>query len=434
MPFELIAIGLTHRTSPVEVRERVALSGNEVRSLLLKLKGDIVREALVLSTCNRTEIYALPADPEITGQHLIDFLLKEKHLPEAELRGQFLNFTHCEAVTHLFQVIAGIDSQILGDQQIHAQVKDAFRMSDESGTNGSLLTKVAHAAFRVAKRVKSETALGVGAATISYAAVEFSRKVYADLRDRRALVIGAGETAKLAAKHLVERHIGSLIVLNRTQDNANDLLARVRVDGLHAGDAALSLDELEHALSVSDLVISSTASDEIIVTRSMLSRALRLRESQAPMVLLDIAVPRDIDPECAGLPNVFLKDIDDLRSIVDLNLERRKEALPKVHEIITEELTNFLALQSKLEVAPTIKELRNRFETIRLEELTRNQHKFKPEELAVVDQMTQRIMNRLLHTPTVMLKEPRASLDDVLSRIELLRALFALDQRHEESE
>jgi glutamyl-tRNA reductase len=434
MPFELIAIGLTHRTSPVEVRERVALSDDEVRSLLGKLKGDIVREALILSTCNRTEIYALPADPEITGEHLIDFLLREKQLTDVELRGQFLKLTHCEAITHLFEVIAGIDSQILGDQQIHAQVKDAFRLSDESGTNGSLLTKVAHAAFRVAKRVKTETPLGIGAATISYAAVEFSRKVYADLRNRRALVIGAGETAELAAKHLIERNIGSLIVLNRTQENAKALLDRVRNGQLRANDGALSLDELETALAQSDLVISSTASDEVLVTKSMLGRALRHRESQAPMVLLDIAVPRDIDPECGTLPNVFLKDIDDLRSIVDQNLERRKEALPKVREIINEELTHFLALQSKLEVAPTIKELRDRFEAIRLEELSRNQHRFNPEDLAVVDLMTQRIMNRLLHTPTIMLKEPRASLDDVLSRVELLRALFALDQTDTKSE
>ncbi len=434
MPFELIAIGLTHRTSPVEVRERVALSESEVRSLLQKLKEDVVREAFVLSTCNRTEIYALPADPEVTGQHLIDFLLSEKHLADANLREQFQNFTHCEAISHLFEVIAGIDSQILGDQQIHAQVKDAFRISDESGTNGSLLTKVAHAAFRVAKRVKTETPLGIGAATISYAAVEFSRKVYEDLRERRALIIGAGETAELAAKHLVERNIGSLIVLNRTLQHAKDLLERVRPGGLHAGDAALPLDQIEETLSISDLVISSTASDEVLVTRQMLTRALRLRQAQAPMVLLDIAVPRDIDPECATLPNVFLKDIDDLRSIVDQNLERRKEALPKVREIISEELASFLALQSKLEVAPTIKELRERFESIRVEEFERNKHRFSSEELAVVDQMTQRIMNRLLHTPTVMLKEPRASLDDVLSRVELIRALFALDRSDNERE
>jgi glutamyl-tRNA reductase len=431
MPAEIIAIGLSHRTAPVELRERVALSEDQARSLLLRIKGDFVREAMILSTCNRTEVYAIPADPAVTGEHLIDFILNEKELTAQNtpgIRSAFVSLTHCEAITHLFEVISGIDSLVIGDQQIHAQVKQAFRISDESGTNGTLLTKLAHSAFHVAKRVKSETALSSGAATVSYAAVEFTRKVYDDLHEKRALIIGAGETAEIAARHLIERKIGTLRVANRSVENAEKMLRSVRENDLTANDAALPLSALEAALSESDMVISSTAAEGYVLTPDVLARALKKRNASGPLILLDIAVPRDIDPECGKLNNVFLKDIDDLRSIVDQNIEKRKEELPRVRQIIREELDNFLAVQSKLEVGPTIKELREKFEMIRTEELDRNRQKLGEREQKLVDEMTQRMMNRLLHTPTVMLKEPRASLDDLMSRVELLRALFALDK------
>lgn len=434
MPFEIIAAGLTHRTAPVEMRERVALTDNESRELLRRLHGDFVREAIILSTCNRTEIYALPADPAITGDHLIDFILAQKALTNEDipgLRTSFTSFSHCEAITHLFEVIAGIDSQIVGDQQIHAQVKHAFTLSEESGANGSMMTKLAHAAFHVAKRVKSETSLGIGAATISYAAVEFTRKVYDDLREKSALVIGAGDTAELAARHLIERKIGTLRVANRNIEHADAMLRRVRENTPSNEDQALSLAELERALEQSDIVISSTASEDYILSPDVLARALKKREASGPMILVDIAVPRDIDPECGKLPNVFLKDIDDLRAIVDQNLQKRNAEVPLVRQIVLDELNNFLALQSKLEVGPTIKELRDRFESIRHEEVERNRHKLGASEQKLVEEMTQRMMNRLLHTPTIMLKEPHASLDDILTRVELLRALFALD-KHEE--
>jgi glutamyl-tRNA reductase len=430
MPAELIAIGLSHHNANVEIRERVALSDTEARTLLRGLKKDVVLEALVISTCNRTELYALPADPAVTAEYLVDFLLSTKSLPAEEhqrIRPMFSSVTHCEAVTHLFDVIAGIDSQVIGDQQIFAQVKSAFTMSQETGANGSYMTKLAHAAFHVAKRVRSETTIATGAATISYAAVEFCRKIYDDLRGRSALVIGAGETAELAARHLIERGIGTLRIANRNLDHGNAMLGRVREGIPSLDDEVFPLDDMTRALPLSDIIISSTAADGYILSAAQVEQSLRSRVSSNPIVIVDIAVPRDIDPEVGKLPNVFLKDIDDLRSIVDLNLERRKSELPKARAIILHELNNFLALQSKLEAGPTIKELRDRFEQIRLEELERNRAKLSPVEMELVNTMTIRMMNRLLHTPTVMLKEPRASMDDLLSRIELLRELFALD-------
>ncbi|HET6510980.1 MAG TPA: glutamyl-tRNA reductase [Candidatus Kapabacteria bacterium] len=436
MPQKLVAIALTHKTAPVELRELVALSESESKALLTQLHDAVSPDALLITTCNRTELYVRPNDESITTDILIDFLLRAKQLPpgkEQELRQSLMRLTHCDAITHLFEVISGIDSQIIGDQQIFAQVKDAFRQSEEAGTNGGFMLKLAHAAFRVAKRVRSETELGIGAATVSYAAVEFTRKVYDDLRDRTALIIGAGETAELAAKHLVERHIGSLIIANRTVDKGREMLQNVRDGQPNAKDDAVSLDELAAALRRSDIVISSTAAPGYVLTPELVKSGLHKRKSYGPMILLDIAVPRDIDPKIGELDNIFLKDIDDLRAIVDQNLERRKEELPKVHSIIKEELEGFLSLQSKLEAGPTIKRLREKFEAVRREELERNLAKLTPEQQSLVDEMTRRMMNRLLHTPTVMLKEPRNSMDDLLARIELINALFALDEVSDEN-
>lgn len=431
MPQNLIAIALTHKTAPVELRELVALSETESKALLTEIHHSISPDALLVTTCNRTELYVRPNDESITADILIDFLLRAKPLPqntEVNLRGAFEKLTHCDAIVHLFEVISGIDSQIIGDQQIFAQVKDAFRLSDESGTNGGFMVKLAHAAFRVAKRVRTETDISTGAATISYAAVEFTRKVYDDLRERSALVIGAGDTAELAAKHLVERNIGVLRVANRTTENAIEVLHRVRSGDPKQRDQALSLTDLEQAIANSDIIISSTSAPGFVITREMVARAVSARRSYSPMILLDIAVPRDIQPEVAEIDKVFLKDIDDLRSIVDQNLERRREELPKVRAIIRDELEGFLALQSKLEAGPTIAKLRSKFESVRLEELERSLSRLPPEHRGVVEEMTRRMMNRLLHTPTVMLKEPRNSMDDLLARIELIHALFALDE------
>jgi glutamyl-tRNA reductase len=437
MPQKLVAIALTHKTAPVELRELVALTEDESKALLTQLHDAVSPDALLITTCNRTELYVRPNDESITTDILIDFLLRAKHLPadkEQELRQSLMRLTHCDAITHLFEVISGIDSQIIGDQQIFSQVKEAFRQSEETGTNGGFMIKLAHAAFRVAKRARTETEIGIGAATVSYAAVEFTRKVYDDLRDRTALIIGAGETAELAAKHLCERNIGSLIIANRTVDRGTEMLRSVRNGEPKVKDEAVSLEALSAALRRSDIVISSTAAPGYVLTPELVKSGLIKRKSYGPLILLDIAVPRDIDPEVGKLDNVFLKDIDDLRAIVDQNLERRKEELPKVKSIISEELESFLSLQSKLEAGPTIKRLREKFESVRREELERNVAKLTPEQHALVDEMTRRMMNRLLHTPTVMLKEPRNSMDDLLARIELINALFALDEATRDEE
>jgi glutamyl-tRNA reductase len=433
MPSKLIAVGITHHSVPVELREKLVFTADEVSQALSQLRDAISDEALLISTCNRTELYARPEHSELTTEFLIDFLMEAKGLPNEErdvLRDHFNRLSYCDAIVHLFEVIAGIDSQIIGDQQIFTQVKDAFRLAEQTYANGTFMTKFAHAAFRVAKRVRTETDLLIGAGTVSYAAVEFARKVYDDLSIRTALVIGAGETAEITAKHLVERGVGHLFIANRTLENAVKLIDSLSEDASAKRFTAVPLDSLDEHLYKCDIVISSTANDQIVLSAATIKDAMRKRESNSPLVLVDIAVPRDIEPAAAKLPNVFLKDIDDLSSIVEQNIEKRRAEIPKVKEIITDEFNEFLAVFTKLEVGPTIKELRERFEQIRREELERNKGKFADTDFAFIDDMTRKIINRLLHTPTVMLKEPRSTKDDMQSRIEMVRLLFALDEAH----
>jgi glutamyl-tRNA reductase len=436
MPSKLIAVGLSHHQAPVELREKLVFSEKEIAKALAHLR-ETSDEALLISTCNRTELYVRPEHTELTTEYLIDFLFEEKNVTGEErkiLKDHFIKLNYCDAIIHLFEVIAGIDSQIIGDQQIFAQIKDSFKLSEEVGSNGTFMTKLAHAAFRVAKRVRTETQLLIGAGTISYAAVEFARKVYDDLSVRSALIIGAGETAEIAAKHLVERGVEHLYVANRTYENAVALVNTLSSVPGSKRFTTLTLSEIPSYLSECDIVISSTANENIILSATDIRTALKKRKSASPLVLIDIAVPRDIDPKASEIPNVFLKDIDDLSTIVDKNLEARKAEIPKIKEIISNEFDDFLAVFTKLEVGPTIKELRDKFEQVRLDELERNKFRFSGAEFAAVDMMTRKIINRLLHTPTVMLKEPRSTKDDMQSRIELVRALFALDEQEKESE
>jgi glutamyl-tRNA reductase len=322
MPSKLIAIGLSHHAVPVELREQLTFSPSEIRSVLERLKEAISEEALLISTCNRTELYVRPSHDELSSDYLIDFLLEAKELPgdvRIELKKEFSRLSYCDAILHLFEVIAGIDSQILGDQQIFAQIKEAFRIAEEVGSAGTFMTKFAHCAFHVAKRVRTETELSLGAGTISYASVEFARKVYDDFRNRTALVIGAGETAELSASYLAEKKIGTLYVANRTKEHAEKLLAGISNEYVLPKSTALSLDEIGSILHSVDIVISSTGSNDLILTKEDFERALVSRKNSTPLVVIDIAVPRDIDPMVGTLPNVFLKDIDDLASIVDQN-------------------------------------------------------------------------------------------------------------------
>jgi glutamyl-tRNA reductase len=433
VPENFIAVSISHHRASVEVRERLQLSETEMRILLEELRPH--SEAFVLSTCNRTEIYSIASDGESKDEKsLIDSILNVKKIqdhPQGAYHSYFETHLSREAIRHLFAVIAGIDSQIIGDQQIFAQVKDAFRISAEANASGNFLSKLSQAAYRVAKRVITETTLNEGAGTISYAAVELARKIYDDLHSRHILVIGAGETGELAAKHFIERGAGHITIANRSIEKASAMLERIRSDGTTRQFDVISLGALEEILPNIDIIISATSAPDYVLTEPVMKTALGSRKSSAPVVMIDIAVPRDIDPAIAELPNVFLKDIDDLKTIVDRNAERRRQEIPKAEAIIEEELARFLESRSHLEVGPTIKELRDKFEAIRGEELERNRSKLDDRSFALMDDMTRRMMNRLLHQPTISLKETNGEAADQLTRIEVVRKLFGLNNGNE---
>ncbi|HET6400392.1 MAG TPA: glutamyl-tRNA reductase [Candidatus Kapabacteria bacterium] len=432
MPENFIAVSISHHRAPVEVRERLQLSEEEMRALLGKLEFG---EALILSTCNRTELYAGSSeDTPVESHALIRELLAAKELDNSShpSHESYFEILHSkDAIRHLFAVIAGIDSQIIGDQQIFAQVKDAFRISAEAGATGSFLNKLSQAAFHVAKRVITETTLNEGAGTISYAAVELARKIYDDLRSRHILVIGAGETGELAAKHFIERGALRITIANRSIEKAHAMLDRVNPEHIIGSFNVIPLAALEEVLPGVDIIISATSAPDYVLTEPAMKSALEKRESSAPVVMIDIAVPRDIDPAIASLSNVFLKDIDDLRTIVDRNAERRRQEIPKAEAIIEEEFARFLESLSTLEAGPTIKELREKFEAVRKEELDRNRGKLDDRSFALMDDMTRRMMNRLLHQPTISLKETNGEASDQLTRIQIARKLFGLDKGNE---
>jgi glutamyl-tRNA reductase len=430
VPEHLIAVSISHHRAPIEVREQLQLSNDEIRLLLQDIRANA--EAFVLSTCNRTEIYAIPIDGRLVeSEALIEPIFFTKKLSDED-HSSYLSFFETmhshHAIRHLFAVIAGIDSQIIGDQQIFAQVKEAFRVSEEISSSGGFLSKLSQAAFRVAKRVITETTLMEGAATISYAAVEFARKIYDDLKSRHILIIGAGETGELAAKHFVERNAGRVTIANRSAERAQEMRERIQTESASTRCEIVSLGELEDVLPKADIIVSATSAPDYVLTEPMMKAAMEARKSSSPLVMIDIAVPRNIDPAIASLSNVFLKDIDDLRAIVDRNTERRHLEIPKAEAIIDEELSRFLEMLSRFEVGPTIKALRDKFEDVRTEELDRNRGKLDDRAFATMDDMSRRMMNRLLHEPVSAIKEPGDDAADSLTRIELIRKLFGLDK------
>ncbi len=430
MPEHFIVVSLSHRRAPVEVRERLQLSEEEARLLLQNFSD---ADSLILSTCNRTEFYIRrPEEAGVEPDTLLHSIFDAKKLPNHErqqVSHLFETMHDRDAIRHLFAVIAGIDSQIIGDQQIFAQVKDAFRLSEEMRSNSSFFSKLSQAANHVAKRVITETTLNEGAATISFAAVEFARKIYDDLRSRHILIIGAGETGELAAKHFIERNAGRITIANRNHERALAMLAKIQPESSHGTFDVVSLGELEEVLPKSDIIICATSAPDYVLTEPMMVAAMHRRQSSSPVVMIDIAVPRDIDPAIASLSNVFLKDIDDLKTIVDRNAERRRLEIPKAETIIEEELDRFIGTISLLEAGPTIKALREKFEAVRTDELDRNRGKLDDRAFATIDEMSRRMINRLLHEPIVSLKDSGDDATDSLARVEMIRKVFGLDKR-----
>lgn len=417
----LVGISLNHKTSPLELREALHLNREEIISLINRIKSGNFSEGVVISTCNRTEIFGFPKDESIDSDFLIQQLIDFKPVNGIK-PGHFNRFFSCGAIKHLFSVASGIDSMVLGDSQILGQVKEAFEISDDLNFSGTISSRIFDTAVKVGRRAIKETTIGEGAVTVSYAAVQVVEKIYANLNKKSALVIGAGETGELAAIHLRDKGVGKIAIANRTISKAEELAAKVHGE-------IIPFQFLKEHIQNFDIVISATSSENIILSADEIRSAIKKRRG-AMMVIMDIAVPRDIDPATREIDGVFYHDMDSLKVIVDQNMQKRRDQIPLVEKIIIDEMVNFYSWYNALDVVPTIKAMRNFFDDIRTDELNKLKHKISEEDYSKVEEMTKRMIGRILHNPTVKLREYAETGDnsnEVTTNTIILKELFKLD-------
>jgi glutamyl-tRNA reductase len=392
---QLALVGLSHRTAPVEVRERFAFSGDALRGALTSLVSkQEVSEAMILSTCNRVEVVAESADDLRIREFLCDF----HRVPQHTISEHLYSFKNADAIRHIFRVAASLDSMLVGEPQILGQVKEAYRIATEAGTVGMHLSALMSRAFAVAKRVRSETGISQSAVSVSYAAVELARKIFGDLSGKAVMVIGASKMGELAAKHLRRAGVSSVLVTNRTFERAVEL-AKVFEGG------AIPFEHFTDHMDRADIIISSTGAPNFIIGKVLVEQIIHRRKNK-PMFFIDIAVPRDIDPLVNEIDNAFLYDIDDLQQVIDTNLKERMSEATRAEEIVASEVQAFCSRIQAREVVPTIVLLRERLEKLRREEIERNRRQLRdlPPEQAV-DQITQALVNKILHHPITHLKQ-----------------------------
>ena len=417
----LFAVSISHNTAPIELREALFFGDDEIKKFVEKTKGNLFNEGLVISTCNRTEIYGIPVRKDLQYSEILNSIRSIKSVNDIK-PDHFKNLFSREAVTHLFEVITGIDSLLIGDNQIYHQVKDSFQLSENLHFAGFLMKRLFDFAVKTGKRAITETEISEGAVTVSYAAVQLIEKIFSSLGKKSALVIGTGESGEIAAKHLMERGIGKLAVTNRTIERAEKVAQKLNAK-------IIPFTNFKEYLYEYDIVISATSSENLILSKDDIKAAMKKR-NYANMVLMDIAIPRDIDPTTKEIDYVFYNDIDSLNIIVEQNLEKRKSEIPKVKKIIQEEVDNFTGWYNSLEVAPTIKDLRDYFESVRAEEVEKNKNRFSSEDQEKLEIVTKRIINKILHHPTLELRKLNQSdnnLDETSIKMSLLRDLFGID-------
>ncbi len=397
----LVMIGINHETAPVEVRERLAFARPACEEALEELlaRPDVV-EAMLLSTCNRTELYARQAEgagplPAFAAG-LIGELIRIGDANGLD-PALFQTRLNAAAVRYLYRVASGLESMMRGEAQILAQVKDAYRIACGVGGCAAVLHKLLHSTFRVGKRARAVTDIGVGAVSVGLAAVQLAQEAFGELRDRNVLVVGAGEVAVLAASHFASRDV-SLTVANRTEGRAHELAEKV-------GGKVVPFEQLTQAIGGSDLVITSTAAAQHLITEAMMLDTGPRR----PALMIDLAVPRNIDPAVGSIDGVSLYDIDGLRAVVDGNLDRRSAAVPQVEDLINKEVEAFGRWHKSLEVVPTIRDMISDVEGVRRREIERVAKHFSAEQLEQIDKLTRSVVKKILHYPITDLRENHAN-------------------------
>lgn len=397
----LVVVGMNHQTAPVEVREKLCFPESRIPEALGSLIKEFhLQESLILSTCNRVEVLGVSPNPEEAAGRIFEFLGLFHRLELPPMKPHLFTHTGRDAIRHIFRVTSSLDSMILGEPQILGQVKNAFNAAQQCGASGPFLTTLMNRAFNVAKRVRSETAIASAAVSISYAAVELAKKIFDQLNGKTVMILGAGKMGELSVKHLKASGVSQVLVWNRTQSRARELAA------FFEGEAVPS-DELYHHINRADIIISSTGSTSFILSREDGERITHHRKNR-PLFIIDIAVPRDVDPEMNKISNIFLYDIDDLQHVVDANRKQRLREAVRAEEIVTAEVAAFSRRLMGLDVAPIIVALREHWETVRRDEISRFQKQIGPlsdVQQAAVENLTLSMLNKFLHGPIISLKE-----------------------------
>ena len=441
MAYTIHLMGLNHRTAAVEVREKFALTGFTAPETWLFPRrgsaacpamaqpgqdGSLVEESLILSTCNRVEVTAViddEAHPD-GGAELIRTWSEACGRASGELAPYVYHFTGREAVEHLFNVASSLDSLVLGEPQILGQLKKAYRLAVQAGQAGTLLNRLLHMAFSVAKRVRTETAVASNAVSISYAAVELAKRIFDDMENHGALLIGAGEMAELAAMHLKKSGVRSMTIVNRTRARADELAEKI-------GGKAAPFEDLSLCLEQADIVISSTGAQDAIIGPDMVKAILKRRRNR-PMFFIDIAMPRDIDPAVNNFDNVYLYDIDDLKEVVEENQAQRREEAAKARAIVREETDVFEEWRGSLELKPTIMDIIGRGEEFSAFVVEKTMKRLGTEDPAVreaLEQMAKALMNKANHAPLEYLRDSYRH-NRNLSAVATVRAALGLDTAH----
>ncbi|RED64097.1 glutamyl-tRNA reductase [Cohnella lupini] len=418
----LIVVGLNYRTAPVEMRERFTLSDKEMPLALQALKQTTgILEGVVVATCNRTEIYAVVDRLHLCGHHIRAFMEQWFKIPRKEFNSHLYMYEDDRSVEHLFRVASGLDSMIIGETQILGQVRDAFLLAQEQQATGTLFNRLFKQAITLAKRAHSETSVGESAVSVSYAAVELGKRIFGRFDDKKVMIMGAGKMSELTAQHLHSNGAKEVFVVNRTIEKAADLAGKFQ-------GTAMTFDEAMDRLKDTDIVISSTGAEKFVISRKHIEAAMSARKKK-PLFLIDIAVPRDIEPSCGDIPNVFLYDIDDLEGIVESNMAKRRKEAAIIEEMIELEQEAYQQWYATLGVSPLIRALQDKAASIQentLESLLRKLPELDERQVKVIRKLTKSIVNQVIHDPILRIKELAAEKrsDEAMK---LFVQLFALE-------
>ncbi len=422
----LIIVGLSHKTAPVDIRERLSFPAQTIGEPLNRLCTSYeINEGVIISTCNRVEMFAVTRDIEKGLWQVKKFLSDYHNIPLEVLDEHLYTYTSEDAVKHLFRVCSGLDSMVIGEPQILGQVKDAYGYALQHKTAGVIMNKLFHKAFSVAKRIRTETKIGSSAVSISYAAVELAKKIFGTLEGKIVMLIGAGEMAELAAKHLLSNGVQEILVANRTYERAIEMAKSFN-------GTPIMFREFSHHLKKVDIVIASTAAPQFIIHPEQIQEVIKERKNRS-MFFIDISVPRNIDPLINNIDNIYLYNVDDLQGVVEANLKERVKEAKEAEAIIVEEIEKFYKWVKSLDVVPTIVALKKKIEDIRkgeIEKALSGMNGFQEKDIQTIDAMTKAIVNKIVHDPVTHLKKEANKVEGDFY-IEAARKLFNLDKEEE---